>query len=107
MEEYWRLLPWHPAVDPRHISLCHSYHHPRHSTSEWKAGQKQATALNVLQKKTIHVTTALIRVYKAQHGQLTIPRGRRMYVILLIFNTGATETFDVSVNDPLRYASKE
>ncbi|XP_031573152.1 von Willebrand factor A domain-containing protein 7-like [Actinia tenebrosa] len=56
-------------------------------------------------RKTIRATTALIRVYRAKDGQLTIPRGRRMYVILLIFNVGPTETFDVSVNDPKRYAT--
>ena len=56
-------------------------------------------------KKTVKPLTALVRVYKAMNGLLALPRGRRMYVVMKIFNNGPTEVFDVTVNDPLGYST--
>ena len=56
-------------------------------------------------KKIVKPLTAIVRVYKAMNGQLALPRGRRMYVIMKIFNYGPTEKFDVSINDPLGYST--
>lgn len=56
-------------------------------------------------RKTIKPLSAIVRVYKSMNGLLVLPRGRRMYVIMIIFNHGNTEIFDININDPLRYAT--
>lgn len=55
-------------------------------------------------RKEIQATTALIRVHSAKDGQLTIPRGKRSYVIMMIYNTGPTGRFKIVVTDPLGFA---
>ncbi|XP_031557718.1 von Willebrand factor A domain-containing protein 7-like [Actinia tenebrosa] len=98
------------AMTPRSSSKAHFVVSFTPPSTPFKLRMKGRTkAGNVFERssiKTIRATTALIRVYRAKDGQLTIPRGRRMFVILLIFNVGPTETFDVSVNDPKQYATK-
>lgn len=54
--------------------------------------------------KTVHPSHALIRVLYARN-EYTIPAGGSGFVMFVVYNTGATEIFDIKVKDRLKYVA--
>jgi hypothetical protein len=63
-----------------------------------KGKTKRGNAFERSSRNKIHAATALIRVRSAKHGQLTIPRGKRTFVVIMVYNTGLTEIFGIVVS---------
>ena len=57
-----------------------------------------------LSRNAVHASHALIRVLYARN-EYTIPAGGNGFVMFVVYNTGATEIFDIKVKDRLKYVA--
>jgi len=69
-----------------------------------KGMTKKGYSFERLSHNAVHPSHALIRVLYARN-EYTIPAGGSGFVLFLVYNTGATEIFDIKVKDHLKYAA--
>ena len=68
-----------------------------------KGKTKKGLIFERYSRNPVHPSHVLIRVLYARNDY-TVPAGGIGFVVFVVFNTGRTERFDISVKDPLKFA---